>query len=394
MENRQELVFAQSINGSLCEKSLSINQREWLNQYYKELIIGGINNIRSRATIKTTLNIIKNHGLWFKNDYKKATKPDIQDYLLFLKDKGLKESTIELYFIHLKSFYIWLEMPDIVDWMPNGGEKHFIEEHNLLTPDEIKKMLLKCTTSRNKAIISCLYDSGARISELLNLKLKDVVIDDFGAKFLVNGKTGKRWIRLIDSTPYLQDWLNDHPYKNNKEAFLFINFASNHYGESLFAGSIGTLLKTMAKRAGINKYIHCHLLRHSRLNQLAKLNFNERDLRIFAGWSSKSNMPDVYLHYGEEQVEKKLLMQKGILKEEPKENIALNPKQCPRCQKINPATAYYCNCGMALDLKTVVEDTKKREEADALMNELFQDNEFKEVVKEFLTKKKQSEEGY
>ena len=131
------------------------------------------------------------------------------------------------------------------------------------------------------------------------------------------------------------------------------------------------------------------------LNYLGKNGFRERELRIFAGWSSDSKMSDIYLHYDEEEVEKKLRKMKGFVEEEDEikqiiESKTLEPKSCPRCQQKNPATAKYCNCGMALDLKTIMKDTKKRETADEKLNDLFADDEFKEMVKDYLKKKNSS----
>jgi integrase/recombinase XerD len=222
--------------------------------------------------------------------------------------------------------------------------------------------------SRDKFLISGLYESGCRVSEWLNIKLKDIVFDESGAKIKVSGKTGQRNIRLIDSVPYLHELISNHPFKHDAEQFLFISFASNVYGHVLKMGTVGTRLRTYSKRAGIQKKIYPHLLRHSRLTWLAQNEgFNERDLRIFAGWSSTSDMPNTYLHYGEEEVDKKLRKAKGIYSEKETkldkfERKALTPRECPRCNRINPATALYCNCGMVLDINesTKIEDLKTR----------------------------------
>ena len=100
-------------------------------------------------------------------------------------------------------------------------------------------------------------------------------------------------------------------------------------------------------------------------------------------------MPDIYLHYGKEEVEKKLLKSNGIKEKEEiiEDNTALEPKVCPKCKSKNPATAIYCNCGMVLDIKTIIEDTERRENADNELNKLFADKEFKELVKNYLKKK-------
>ncbi len=138
---------------------------------------------------------------------------------------------------------------------------------------------------RDKAMIMGLYESACRISEFIGIKIKDVMFDNSGCRIRVSGKTGPRNIRLIDSAPYFLKWLEEHPYKSDSEKYLFINFATNFYGEQLNDRTLRKKIKTLAKRAGIRKNVFPHLFRHSRLTWLAQNeSFNEAHLKIFAGW--------------------------------------------------------------------------------------------------------------
>lgn len=70
-------------------------------------------------------------------------------------------------------------------------------------------------------------DTGARPHELLKLKIKDVDFKEEDgsryAKIVVNGKTGERSLALIDSIPYLTQWISIHPQGTNREAILLPN---------------------------------------------------------------------------------------------------------------------------------------------------------------------------
>jgi hypothetical protein len=72
-------------------------------------------------------------------------------------------------------------------------------------------------------------DLSARPHEILNLKIKDIVfktVDKYQyAEALVNGKTGSRSIPLIQSIPYVKDWLSNHPSRNNSNSPLFVSLA-------------------------------------------------------------------------------------------------------------------------------------------------------------------------
>jgi len=83
----------------------------------------------------------------------------------------------------------------------------------LLTEEEIKRMIEVANHPRDKAIIAVLYDTGTRIGEMGSLKIKHIVFDQYGAILTVNGKTGMRRVRIIFSVPYLASWLDIHPQK-------------------------------------------------------------------------------------------------------------------------------------------------------------------------------------
>src|SRR5919199_4040417 len=76
-------------------------------------------------------------------------------------------------------------------------------------------------------------DSAARPHELLKLRIKDVVFKltpdkKQYAEILVNGKTGSRHIPLIDSIPYIKDWItNHHPQAGNPNSILLCGFGKS-----------------------------------------------------------------------------------------------------------------------------------------------------------------------
>ena len=76
-------------------------------------------------------------------------------------------------------------------------------------------------------------DSAARPHELLKLKIKDVVFKltpdkKQYAEVVVNGKTGTRSIPLINSIPYIKDWINQHPQGQNPNSILLCGFGKSH----------------------------------------------------------------------------------------------------------------------------------------------------------------------
>lgn len=106
-------------------------------------------------------------------------------------------------------------------------------------------------------------------------------------------------------------------------------------------------------------------------------------------------MPDIYLHYGEDSVNNKLMDMSDIDTEERRESkkreqLVLKPQKCPNrnCKQVNPVTALFCSCGCALErAKVEMRNAQRRQQADDMMNELFADPEFKSLLANYLKSK-------
>ena len=120
------------------------------------------------------------------------------------------------------------------------------------------------TNKRDRCYHTMARDLSARSHEILNLKIKDIMFKtaDTGkqyAEVLVNGKTGSRHIPLIQSIPYIKDWLTNHPSRNNPN---------------------------------VNPYVR----RHSALTEKST-KLTSSTLNMHAGWSQSSTMSQKYIHY-------------------------------------------------------------------------------------------------
>src|SRR3989344_1712454 len=126
----------------------------------------------------------------------------------------------------------------------------------LVTEEEVKKMISVADKPRDRALLAALYESGCRIYELLTIRMKHVVFDKYGATISVSGKTGSRRVRLVFAVGYLQDWLNKHPYNEDPESFVWIKGASSH--ELVGYARVRDVLKELAERAKVKKKVNPH----------------------------------------------------------------------------------------------------------------------------------------
>ena len=249
----------------------------------------------------------------------------------------------------------------------------------MLSEEDIKNLINVAENPRDKAFIAILYESGCRIGEMLFLRLKHIKFDQYGAQLLVDGKTGYRRIRIIASAPYLTEWINKHPKKDDPEAPLWI---TRDY-EIMSYAALRITFKRIFKKAGVHKKINFHNFRHSRATYLAN-HLTEAQMKEFFGWVQASDMASIYVHLSGRDVDNALLKVYGIKNHEEKEESQLNPKKCPRCQEINPFTNIFCNrCGMILDealMNQQIQQDLERKYSDQVLNEILKDQGLKESL--------------
>jgi len=304
-------------------------------------------------------------------EFREVSKEDIVNYINYLKTKerkggnGLKDGSVYAMVARIKKFYKWLnggkEYPSCISWVEgNTKDFHPISADEILNEEEITKLTDAADNWRDKAIVECLYESGCRIGEFLGMRIKDFAWDKFGVRVEVTGKTGKRVIRLVNSLPYLKEWLKIHPNRDSGESYVWVNFSKNQkwknpdkkgYGSQLNYIGVFQILRRLKINSGINKRVNPHMFRHSRLTHLAS-KIPESFLRKVAGWTADSTMPKIYVHLGEKDVDELVLKNiygyqiEGLEEMEEK----LLPKTCWGCGEKNPRDVDFCmSCHFPLD---------------------------------------------
>ncbi|MFP4654803.1 MAG: tyrosine-type recombinase/integrase, partial [Methanohalobium sp.] len=225
------------------------------------------------SSIKTTIFNLHNISKHINKPFSEIQKRDIESYIGYLERNVDSESRKKLMKTYLKKFFRWYNggtEPEKTSWINTNSKKSGTKKlpDQLMTTDEVKAMIDAAYYIRDKALIAVLYDSGARISEIGNLQIKDVTFDQYGAVLRVNGKTGMRRIRIIFSVPYISNWLDNHPFKDKKDSYIWVTLSRRSKGEQLKYPTIYLNLKKIASRAGIEKRIYNHLFRHSRATEL------------------------------------------------------------------------------------------------------------------------------
>jgi integrase len=271
----------------------------------------------------------------------------INDYTFTRNGKTRKYSKYTIYNIEatLKKFLNSVNSEFSSQIKPKLPNNKSISK-KILDQGDIEKLLDVCLTNRDRALISFMYESGARKGEFLSIRLDNVVFDEMGAVVTIpEGKTGPRRIRVVFASSYLRQWIDTHPLKNDKEAFLFCSL-DHPYGVLSFTG-LRTQLDVLAERAGIGKKIYPHLFRHSRATHLAQ-HLTEQQLKVYLGWTAGSDMAATYVHLSGKDIDNAILKMNGIEIDDTHTD-GLKVGRCPRCKELNPETSQYCGkCGLPL----------------------------------------------
>jgi len=278
---------------------------------------------------------------------KERSQKGVNYYQKKVKEGVLSENTLVEVKKTLKKFFKWLGKEEVINWFTGSGWENRISPNDLITEEEFEAMLKACMNSRDRALISLLYESGARIGEIGSMRIRDLSFDEYGAiVWLPKSKTVRRRLIVVYSARYLSEWLSDHPMRDEADAPLWIKLSGRNALKTMDYDDIRIQMKKIAKRAGINKRIYPHLFRHTRATRLlAKV--SESIGAKYMGWVNGSKMVGVYVHLASEDVDEAILRMYGIKTNN--NNKDLEVKQCPRCLMVNPATSRFCSrCGLPL----------------------------------------------
>lgn len=318
----------ESISNKIKNSNILENNKKKLLEFTNHCLADCIGKNKMSRYLYDLYNVT----LWLNKDFESADKVDIEKVLFKLQETNYSEWTKRGYKVIIRKFYKWLRnskfYPDEVDWIKTTiKENHKKLPEEMLSPEEIKRLIDGCIHDRDRALVAVLYDTGCRVGELLNLRIKDIESVEYGMKACLTGKTGMRKVLLIFSVPYLTEWLNGHPVKE-PNSYIWVK----NDGERLSYGRVRDLLSDIAKRVKITKKVNPHNFRHSRATFYASL-LKEREMMEYFGWR-KSDTVGIYVHLSGDAVDRSILRSNGIITEKEQNKEQLKPIKCNRCGKV------------------------------------------------------------
>jgi site-specific recombinase XerD len=281
-------------------------------------------------------------------------------------------NTLADYIRFIKRFYIWmqennhtkLDLRKIQKIKPPAFNTMTKTVEMLLSEEQVRAMIEACQISRDRAIISMLYEGGFRIQELGTLRWNQVKFTDWNVTVNVDSKTGKpRYIPLVMARSYLAQWKNDYPYPITEDGYVFL---TNGRHEQLQYHGIKKQILILAKRAGIEKHITPHIFRHSRITHLIQQKYPESVIKLMMWGDINSKMFHTYAHLTNADIDDAIAEKNGILPiDGRKKSTALEPRQCPRCFTVNAPTQGFCGtCGCELTEEAINKVKQAKEQGN------------------------------
>ncbi len=260
---------------------------------------------------------IENYSFWLKRFLEFSgdiSSEDISPFLVlnfrkYLSQKELKIQTINCHIVALRALFKFLIKNDIPVISPEKLElaKTPWRNINFLSEEEIKELLeapqkikqKKIKRLRDETILNILYWSWLRVSELIELKKKDLKIEK--KQFWVEGKWRK--IRSVFITNKAKQILKEYlDCRTDQNEQLIINLSNNKYWSKLTRVAVENIVKDYAKIAGIEKKTTPHTLRHSFATSLLMKWADIRSVQTLL-WHSSITTTQIYTHIVDKHLE-------------------------------------------------------------------------------------------
>lgn len=235
-----------------------------------------------------------------KINYKEVDKNIIREYLKWLESEHKSFSTISRYITSLRVFYKYMMDNNLISSNPFlliHNPKKEKKLPNYLEYQDIVKLIDTASKSENSLrdvlIIELLYATGIRVSELCNIKINDINIDDNSIRIM--GKGSKERIVYFGLSAKIA--LNKYLYSNNIKEYLFVN----NKDEKISRSSVEDIINKISFKAGLKNKVSPHTLRHSFATHLLNEGANLRSVQELLGHSNLSTT-QIYTHVSNERL--------------------------------------------------------------------------------------------
>lgn len=222
--------------------------------------------------------------------------------MLHLQTKN-KESSVETKKGVLKTFFRLTGKKEITEDISIRIVKNNLRREDILTVEDVDKLIASTDSPMYKALIAFLFESGARINEALSVKIKNIQEADHGLIIGIIGTKTKGAIResaYIYSAQYIRNHITYSGLTKDDKLFPITDQA------------VQKMLIKLKKKTGIEKPISPHKFRHAQATDMLTRKYPESIIRKQMGWSPDSRMTSRYIHLVDQDVIDARLEESGL----------------------------------------------------------------------------------
>lgn len=268
-----------------------MNFRQWYNRYSTDCKL----KYPSKRTQENYLCSVGTFLKYFENEIepKSISTQSIKEWLLTFETINTRNHKL----CAVKSFYeITVGMPLKLDKIPFSKKDKKLPI--VLSVDEIQRMFDVCENKKHKVILALLYSCSLRVSELINLKWKDIDRSRMIIN-IVQAKGNKD--RQVGLNQTLIKLLEDY-YREYRSVIYVLNGQGEHAQYS--DRSVGEVVKQLATKAGIdNKRVYTHLIRHTSATHMVENGIDINLIQRLLGHSSAKTTA-IYTHISHNLISK------------------------------------------------------------------------------------------
>jgi len=239
----------------------------------------------------------------------KVEKEVINKYLKYLYERDLNKNSICRKLSSVRGLYNYLVKEEIItdnplNFVTNPKKEKYLPK--FLNNSDMDKLLSICEDNtpveqRDSLIIELLYATGLRVSELVNIKIKDIDTKERVIKVLGKGSKERIVIYNNHTSEALKKYLNDgyHNFNKKNSGYLILN----KNGDKLSDRYIRNIIDKKIRKAGINTKISPHTLRHTFATDMLEQGADLVTVKELLGHESL-NTTSIYTHITNEQIKK------------------------------------------------------------------------------------------
>ena len=254
------------------------NNEEYAKVFRDTLVLSG----NKPQTIRNKMNAVSKLCEALP-DLMEAKRLDIMAFFNQIDGMGYSEHHRQYIRRVSKAFLALLRGAEFASFIKVKRVWSHLQKNDLITREELTRLIESCPSLRDKAILSVLYDGAARMQEIVNLRLSDIEHSE-PLHVRLHGSKGERVVPLTFSAIYLRKYL---------KAAERLEHGGTVFG--IREAGLRQIIRRVSVKAGMEKRIYAYLFRHSRITELAA-NFSDSMLKKFAGWEYNSPMARNYIH--------------------------------------------------------------------------------------------------